>query len=271
MFLAREARTLTQLRGLPQRFLTKGSGPQLDLSQSAITLLGLTCLSEEDADELLVAAQMPACLETLQLCTPKQICIYPGWSHAPGDDPPGCLARLRTIACTCTRYDCSADDLYVSGELGRAGVELVVVSRGEAHVRFHSNVPLFRGRALHVRTHSLDLVGNTDELFGSFLNSGVHEVCLVYQPGAQTFVWRDPQHRRIYYNIKGFVNLLMGVRGHEFAFEARDGFLAWCRWPPAGTPAWQTAAERHEAARLWAENPQPLRRLFNLVWASSRR
>lgn len=47
--------------------------------------------------------------------------------------------------------------------------------------------------------------------------------------------------------------MLMQVRWCEFAFEGSDGLLAWRRWPPAGTPAWQAAAERLEAARRRAK------------------
>lgn len=47
--------------------------------------------------------------------------------------------------------------------------------------------------------------------------------------------------------------MLKQAHSHGIFFEASDYLMVWQRWPPAGTPAWQAAAERHEAALQWAE------------------
>lgn len=189
VFPSRQARALKQLRGLPQRCLTsEGPGSQLDLAQSAITLLGLQCPADpgqwHEAGHL-AAARMPKALE---LISKETCCVYPMWSRAPGGDSPGFSASLRARVGT-GRPEGSSHRVYA--ELGWPGVSLLVTPslRGNIAARLHARGSLFHGQALHVRTDSLTLLGTSEERWvGSFFTSGVQEVHLAVHPRS-LFLW----------------------------------------------------------------------------------
>lgn len=75
----------------------QSSVKELDLSQSAISCLGLEWAHE--ASEPLVAVRLPANFETLHSMIECEGAHFPSWLRTLADDPPGCLRRLRTIAC----------------------------------------------------------------------------------------------------------------------------------------------------------------------------
>lgn len=68
---------------------------ELDLSPSAVTLLGLDCTGMHGAE--LVAALLPAGLERLELTADTNGNGLPTWACGPAQDPPGCLAGLHTL------------------------------------------------------------------------------------------------------------------------------------------------------------------------------
>ena len=97
------------------------------------------------------------------------------------------------------------------------------------------------------------------ELLDSLLAPGLQEVCLdCTEERAPVLKWSptwcDDSTLWCVGDERAVCKLLM-TRGSEFAFEASAGRLAWRRWPPAGTPAWVAANERHEAALQWSGGP----------------
>ena len=103
LFLANHLHTLQRLGGLSYSVVTVDqdgwqSDEVLDLSGSNMRTLSIRrwCCSA-----WLVAARLPARLETLEFTCHNwfgETC--PAWSGAPGDDPPGCLAKSeRTVRC----------------------------------------------------------------------------------------------------------------------------------------------------------------------------
>lgn len=248
-FVTLEARTLRHLWGLPIYFLTSSSrSAPLDLSQSAITVLGLGLFRANNG--FLAAARLPAGLKRLELLALCEGAEIPTWSRRPADNPLCCLAGLHTVACTMPqgRGDWLGDLL----ELGRQGACLSVDVCGSSTLGLQVEAgKSVHGRALHVRTPSLCVWGSTRAVLHSLFADGLREVSLVFVCQEAVFR-RQPDFRQHTTRKRVFLEHASRAYGHEFAFEASDSLLAWRRWPPAGTPAWQAAAARHEAARQWA-------------------
>lgn len=245
-----EARTLRHLWGLPIYFLTSSSrSAPLDLSQSAITVLGLGLFRANNGP--LAAARLPAGLKRLELFALFEGAEVPTWSRRPADNPLGCLAGLHTVACTMIngRGDWHVGDLL---ELGRQGACLSVDLCGSSMrgLEVGEDESVF-GRALHVRRPLLCVWQSTRTVIHSLSADGLREVSLVFV-FLEAFFRRQPDLRHLTTRKRVFLEHALRAYGHELAFEASDSLLAWRRWPPTGTPAWRAAAERHEAARRWA-------------------
>ena len=107
---------------------------------------------------------------------------FPAWSSAPGADPPGCLASLRTVRCHVAEESSVYSSVYVPAGLSRPGASLSVTSPGRVLLGM-SGSPFgqFCGRALHVQARCLTVDGEgvrLAQLLDMLFAPGLEEVCL---------------------------------------------------------------------------------------------
>ena len=279
VLLSNQRGALRRLHGvplrLPQPLGHDGPARSTDLSAFAITELGLT-VAEKRGE--LNAALLPATLVSLVCCQ-----VYKGaaefndarhvvaWADAPGG-PPGtrdfanCLPELASVCHTGYKFaQCwehprnfvgrGARDEHVSILADRS----LLIGRGDeewegtsesSYFPWAASVHLQAPKNIHVLTGGV-----------ASIEDAALMLCPAYLDKA-VLVLSDFSVKSFGYghwSAREFMRYLVSERGSEYAFEVLDdgGWLAWQRWPPADTPAFDTALRLHQQAAEWAAKEAP--------------
>ena len=206
----------------------------------------------------LIAALLPAGLTELVLCSRAPVTWFPVWCLHPASNPPGALQALRVIRVTTPS---STHLLRVLTDVSRPETELRIEAP-HVELAFQSSASLC-GAALHVRCRTLRLVFMHGWNAGMLGPQGLRELSMAFSNGlSMEICWQDQVgvlrgaphdlQMRMPVPVRMSMLHLMRAHGHEWAFEASNTGWAWQRWPPADSPMFQAALQRHDAALQWA-------------------